>query len=301
MSGAPARIVRAGRADSRVTVAAPRAGFGPPRGRSRRSQENGGWRTDAGRGGCGRFRCPRDWGGPGGTGLRHRGHAGQRLTRRRDRQGRARQLDRRLSGADGVLLDAGAHRDRRLPVSRCSGYKPTREDALEYYRGVAAQERSTSGSTIACCDVGGALGTTSRSPPTAATHRARHVVVLDRLLRSAEPARRARRGPAQGHALLPRAVSVRPAEGRGHRRAELGRQGGARLLPPWRGGDADRSRRRCCRTRSSTGSSRISRTASRKAASRRYFNTTVESIDEDAHAAHAGRAGRRSRTTGSWR
>ena len=95
----------------------------------------------------------------------------------------------------------------------------------------------------------------------------------------AEPAECARRGPAEGDALLPGAVSATSV-----RRSRSSAPG---ILPPRPRSTAiatarevtlDRSVAGACPTRSSTGSSRTSRTASRKAASARYFNTAVEEI-----------------------
>ena len=73
-------------------------------------------------------------------------------------------------------------------------------------RGRSAR-RSTSGSTNACSSVRGEPGRLhgrDRQGRAPGAPRRR----LDRLLRSAEPAGRARRGSAEGHALLPRAVSA---------------------------------------------------------------------------------------------
>ena len=61
---------------------------------------------------------------------------------------------------------------------------------------------------------------------------------------------------------------------------ELRRQGGAGLLSARRGGHARSFGRRRCPTRSSTGSSRTSRTGSRKAASARSSTRRVEEIRE---------------------
>ena len=114
------------------------------------------------------------------------------------------------------------------------GYKPTREEAIEYYRGVAAREQLDIRLYERVLAVARRARRLHRRRPTSGEHRARHVVVVDRLLRPAEPARRARRGSAEGDALLSGAVPLRAAEGGGDRREELGREGGARLLPPRR-------------------------------------------------------------------
>ena len=126
------------------------------------------------------------------------------------------------------LIEIGGH---PFPIQ---GYKPTREEAVEYYRSVAAQEKldirlyeRVARREWTCRRLhhrdrqGGAprAGTWSSS-----------IGFFD----LPNPLERPRRGSAEGDALLPGAVSVRPAESRGDRRQELGRQGGARLLSPRR-------------------------------------------------------------------
>ncbi len=82
------------------------------------------------------------------------------------------------------------------------GYKPTREEAVEYYRGVAAQEKLDIGLYERVLAVRGQAGeftvhTDKRRISGAKRHH------LDRLLRPAQPSERTRRGSAEGDPLLP--------------------------------------------------------------------------------------------------
>ncbi len=86
------------------------------------------------------------------------------------------------------------------------GYKPMREEAIEYYRGVAAQEQLDIRLYERVDRVDGAVGRLHGDRPTRATHRAAHIVISTGFFDQPNRARRAGRGPAEGHALLPRAV-----------------------------------------------------------------------------------------------
>ena len=138
------------------------------------------------------------------------------------------------------LIEIGGH---PFPVQ---GYKPTREEGLEYYRGVAAREAVDVQALRAGHRPAWRAGRVprrdvARRPSRTSCHR------RDRVLRSAESPRCARRGPAARHALLSRALPVRPAAGRHHRREELRGQGRPRLLSTRRAGHAGRSRRHAVR------------------------------------------------------
>ena len=115
------------------------------------------------------------------------------------------------------LIEIGGH---PFPVQ---GYKPTREDGARVLpRGRRRARRSTCVSTSACSSVRRRRRRLHRRDrrghaPRAARRR------RDRLLRPAQSPRRARRGPAEGHALLPRAVSATCGSGGGDRRARTRR------------------------------------------------------------------------------
>ena len=181
------------------------------------------------------------------------------------------------------------------------GYKPTREEAIEYYRGVAAREQLDVRLYERVLDVRGERGRLHRHDrprraPRPRTSSSRPASSTSRTC-SACRARTCRRSRTT-------TASRTPTSGRRSlvdRRAELRRQGRARLLPARRRGHAGRARRRRCPTRSSTGSSPTSRTASRKAASSAFFNTTVEEIRERQSCCARPEGQRRSRTTGCWR
>ena len=86
------------------------------------------------------------------------------------------------------------------------GYKPTREEAIEYYRGVTQREAIDLHLYERVLEVRGDHGDFT-VVTTKDAHAARNIVVSTGLLRPAEPHERARRGPAEGHPLLPRALS----------------------------------------------------------------------------------------------
>ena len=124
------------------------------------------------------------------------------------------------------------------------GYKPTREDAIEYYRGVAAQEKLDVRlyERVPAC---GGRRLHRRRPTGRAPRAARRR--LDRLLRSAEPPRRPGEDLPKVTHYYREPYRVRPPEGRGDRRAQLGRQGRARLLSPRRARSRSSSARRSVR------------------------------------------------------
>ena len=95
------------------------------------------------------------------------------------------------------LIEIGGH---PFPVQ---GYKPTREEGIEYYRGVTAREGLDVRLYEAVTELRGGQGDF-----TVVTSRGEH-----------------------------RALSLRAAAGRRDRRAQLGREGGAGLLPSRRAGD----------------------------------------------------------------
>ena len=88
--------------------------------------------------------------------MRHRGPArGSRCAHHRKRI--ARQLHRRLPGPDGVLFYTRSIEIGGYPFP-IQGYKPTREEAVEYYRGVSAQEKLEIHLYERVCDVRGNAG-----------------------------------------------------------------------------------------------------------------------------------------------
>ena len=227
--------------------------------------------------------------------LRDRG-AAPRPVGARHRQGHAGQLHRRISRADGVLLDARADRDRRLSVS---GAAATSRRARKRSSTTAASpraRRSTVGSTSACAS--------ARQP------RRLHVVTVerrasraarrgrDRLLRPAEPLD----VPGED---LPKVTHyyAEPYRYVGRRSRSSARRNSAAkaALDCYRHGARGHARGACgrrCPTRSSTGSSRTSRTASRKAASARS-SIRPSKRSAKTRSCCARRRGRaRSRTTG---
>ena len=113
---------------------------------------------------------------------------------------------RRLSREHGVLLDARADRDRRLSLPGAGlQADPRRGDRVLPGRRPSAR-RSSCRLYERVLEVRGGHGdftvVTTQGCPRGAQHRR-----LDRLLRPAEPDERARRGPAEGDPLLPRALS----------------------------------------------------------------------------------------------
>ena len=171
-------------------------------------------------------------------------------------------------------------RDRVLPRRRArarpSSYGSTKRRRVARQRTVASRSRPPTANT---------------APRTSSSRRASSTC-RNRLDCS-------RRGSAEGDPLLRGAVRLRRPEGGGHRRAEFRSQGGARLLPARRGGHARRPRHRRSPRRSSTGSSRTSRTASRKAASARCSTRRSRRSGDDVdRVAHTRRRAKRSRTTG---
>ena len=115
------------------------------------------------------------------------------------------------------------------------GYKPTREEAIEYYRGVAAREKLDIRLYERVLEVRGS-GNGFTVVTSKEEHRARNIIVVDRLLRPPQSSGRARRRRCQGDPLLQGALPYVAAEGGGHRREKLGRQGRPRLLSARRRG-----------------------------------------------------------------
>ena len=158
------------------------------------------------------------------------------------------------------------------------GYKPTREDAIEYYRGVAAQEKLDVRLYERVDRRRRRARATSRSRPTAAstaraTSSSRSASSISPTCSTcpARTCRRSRTTTASRIAYVRQKVAVIGARNSAAKAALDCYRHGAEVTLVVRG--------RCCPTRSSTGSSRTSRTASRKAASRRFFNTSVAAID----------------------
>ena len=86
------------------------------------------------------------------------------------------------------------------------GYKPTREEAIEYYRGVTAARGHRRCTSTNACSRSAATTATSPSSPTRDAHAARNIVVSTGFFDQPNLHERARRGPAEGHPLLPRAL-----------------------------------------------------------------------------------------------
>ena len=160
------------------------------------------------------------------------------------------------------------------------GYKPTREDALEYYRAVAAQRAARRQGSMKPCVKFAATWQFFRGHETAASTPPARSIVSTGFFDQPNTAGRAGRTVAQGLALLPRALWLCRPEGGRHRRQEFRGEGGARLSSSRRRVTLI-VRSRQCRPRSSTGSGPTSRIGSRKAASARSSTPRVAEIREE--------------------
>ncbi len=190
------------------------------------------------------------------------------------------------------LIEIGGH---PFPVQ---GYKPTREEGLEYYRGVAAREGLELRLYERVRRIARHRAGVSPSSPTRASIR--RAMSSSRWASTISPTCSASRARTCRRSRTTTASRI-PTSGRRSRSS-------ARRTPRPRPrstvtGTAPRSRCSCaaarCRRRSSTGSSPTSRTASRRAASVRYFNTSVVEIRAVVdRGAHTRGESRNSRTTG---